>query len=81
MPRSLSSLESATLNVILTTMDEADGWLDLTRVCSRTGRHLADVRECVARLVRYKMIAIDESAPNNKRWIRFVHPEASVNEA
>ena len=81
MSRTLSSLESATLNVILTTMDEADGWLDLTRVCSRVGRHLADVREAVARLVRYKQIAIDESAPNNKRWIRFVLPESTVTES
>ena len=71
-PRPLTPLESATLATILATKDEADGWLDLTRVCSRTARHLGDVRQAVARLIRYGLVAMDEDAPHTERWIRFI---------
>lgn len=75
MRKPLSPLESSTLTTIAETQHESDGWLDLTRVCSRTARHLVDVRQAVARLVRYGLVQIDESAPNTERWIRFVLPE------
>lgn len=74
MPKPLTPLESATLATIAATQSESDGWLDLTRVCSRTGRHLVDVRQAVARLVRYGLVAIDEEAPRTERWLRFHLP-------
>ncbi len=74
MRNALTALEDATLRTIVSTQDESEGWLDLTRVCSRTGRHLADVRQAVARLVRYKLIQIDEKAPNTERWIKVSLP-------
>ena len=43
--------------------------------CSRTARHLSDVRQAVARLRRYGMIEIDESAPNTQRWLKISLPE------
>jgi hypothetical protein len=72
MRKPLTPLESATLNTILETREEADGWLDLTRVCSRTARHLVDVQQAVARLVRYGLVQVDDKAPNNERWVRFL---------
>ena len=71
----LTPLEDATLRTIVSTMDESDGWLDLTRVCSRVGRHLADVRQAVARLARYGLIQIEETAPDTERWVRITLPE------
>lgn len=73
--RTLTPLEDATLRFIVATHDESDGWLDLTRICSRTGRHLGDVRQAVARLARYGMIGVVEDAPTTERWIRFTIPE------
>lgn len=81
MPKPLTPLEDATLRFILSTLGEANGWLDLTRVCSRTGRHLGDVRQAVARLVRRRMIAVDEAAPNTERWIHFLAPGAETSAA
>ncbi|MDJ0521445.1 MAG: hypothetical protein QNJ90_05150 [Planctomycetota bacterium] len=78
MKKPLTPLESATLSTIVDTQHESDGWLDLTRVCSRTARHLGDVRQAVARLVRYKLVEIDEEAPNTERWIKFSLPEQPV---
>jgi hypothetical protein len=73
----LTPLESATFATIVDTYHEADGWLDLTRVCSRTARHLVDVRQSVARLVRYGLVSVDETAPNTERWLKFVLPSES----
>lgn len=81
MPKPLTPLEDATLRFVLSTLGEAKGWLDLTRVCSRTGRHLGDVRQAVARLVRRGLIDVDESAPNTERWLRFLLPGAEPTEA
>ena len=74
MTKPLTPLEDATLRFVLSSLNEAKGWLDLTRVCSRTGRHLVDVRQAVARLVRRRLLSVDESAPNTERWLRFVVP-------
>ena len=71
----LSPLESATLATIVDTQDEHEGWLDLTRVASRTARHLVDIRQAVARLQRYGLIEIDEEAPNTERWLKFSLPD------
>ena len=76
MRKPLTALEDATLRTIIATKDESDGWVDLTRVCSRTGRHLADVRQAVARLLRYGLIVEDEHAPDTERWIKFSLPES-----
>jgi hypothetical protein len=76
MPKPLTPLEDATLRFVLSSLGEARGWLDLTRVCSRTGRHLVDVRQAVARLIRRRLLAIDESAPNTERWLKFLVPGA-----
>jgi hypothetical protein len=70
----LTPLEDATLRFVLANAGEADGWLDLTRVCSRTARMLPDVQRAVARLVRRKLLAVDDSAPNTERWLKFVVP-------
>jgi hypothetical protein len=78
MKKPLSHLESATMSIIADTLHEHDGWLDLTRICSRTGRHLIDVRQAVARLVRYGALAIDEQAPNTERWLKFSIPEPAA---
>ncbi len=75
MRKPLTALEDAAMRTIVATQDESEGWLDVTRICSRTGRHLADVRQAVARLVRYKLIHIDEKAPNTERWIKISLPE------
>jgi hypothetical protein len=76
MAKPLTPLEDATLRFVLSSLGEARGWLDLTRVCSRTGRHLVDVRQAVARLVRRRLLAIDETAPNTERWLKFLVPGA-----
>lgn len=73
----LTPLESATFATIVDTYHESEGWLDLTRVSSRTARHLVDVRQAVARLVRYGMVEIDEEAPNTQRWLKFNLPEGA----
>jgi hypothetical protein len=77
MKKPLTPLESATLNTIVDTQHEADGWLDLTRVCSRTARHLADVRQALARLRRYGLVEVDANAPNTERWVRCIVPQRS----
>lgn len=74
----LTPLESATLSAIVDTYHEADGWLDLTRVSSRTARHLVDVRQAVARLARYGLVEIVETAPDNERWLQFRLPGGAV---
>ena len=75
MRKPLTPLESTTLATVVDTYEEADGWLDLTRVCSRTARHLVDVRQAVARLKRYGLLEIDEEASNTERWIKFRLPD------
>ncbi len=74
MPKPLTPLEDSALNLVLSTLHEANGWLDLTRICSRTGRHLGDVRQAVARLVRHGLLILDETAPNTERWLHFLAP-------
>ena len=74
MKKPLTPLETATLGTIVDTHHESNGWLDLTRVCSRTARHLGDVRQAVARLARYGLIKIEERA-EDERWLRFSFPE------
>lgn len=74
MPRPLSPLESSALATIAATQSEADGWLDLTRICSRTGRHLVDVRQAVARLVRRRLVELVPGAPHTRRWLHFRMP-------
>lgn len=81
MPKPLTPLEDATLRLVLSTLEEAKGWLDLTRICSRTGRHLSDVRQAVARLVRRGLLALDPAAPSTERWLRFVAPGSTVEPA
>lgn len=73
----LTALEDAALRFILGSLHESNGWLDLTRIASRTGRHLSDVRDAVARLARRRLIVVDESAPLTERWIRFSTPGAA----
>ena len=74
MSQALTPLEDATLRTIIAVREESDGWLDLTRVCSRVGRHLSDVRQAVARLVRYGVIEITETAAETDRWVRVALP-------
>ena len=69
-----TALEDATLRLVLAHAGESDGWLDLTRICSKTARMLPDVRRAVARLARRGQLTIDESAANSERWIRFLLP-------
>lgn len=73
----LSPLEDAVLRNVLAMAGEGDGWLDLTRLCSMTGRMLPDVREAVHRLARRRLLFLDEKAPHTPRWMRFVLPDAS----
>jgi hypothetical protein len=73
----LTPLEDATLRFVLAHLTEADGWLDLTRVSSLTGRMLPDVQRAVARLLRRGMLSVDDKAPNTERWLRFVAPGAT----
>ncbi|MDA1194722.1 MAG: hypothetical protein O2894_06015 [Planctomycetota bacterium] len=74
MKKPLTALETAAFNTILDTQHESEGWLDLTRVSSRTARHLADVRQACARLARYGLVSIDERA-EDERWLRFSIPD------
>lgn len=69
-----TALEDATLRYVLAHAGEANGWLDLTRICSQTARMLPDVRQAVARLARRDQLTIDEQAANSERWIRFLLP-------
>jgi predicted transcriptional regulator len=73
----LTPLEDAALRTIVSTMDEAGGWIDLTRICSRVGRHLADVRQAVARLARYGLIRVEETSAETERWVKIALPEPS----
>jgi hypothetical protein len=73
----LTALEDAALRFILGSLHESSGWLDLTRIASRTGRHLSDVRDAVARLARRRLILVDEAAPLTERWIKFSAPGAA----
>jgi hypothetical protein len=73
----LTPLEDSVLRTVLADAIEGDGWLDLTRICSRTGRMLPDVREAVHRLVRRRLLLLDDKAPHTMRWMRFLLPEAS----
>jgi len=70
----LTPLEDAALRFVLAHGPESDGWLDLTRISSDTGRMLPDVRQAIARLVRRGLLALDEKAPHGERWLRFVLP-------
>ena len=70
--KSLTPLEDATLRFVLGHAQESDGWLDLTRISSSTGRMLPDVRQAVARLARRNALTIDTQAANTDRWIRFL---------
>jgi hypothetical protein len=72
----LTPLEDAAVRVILAHAGEGDGWIDLTRVCSATGRMLPEVRDVIARLARRRLLKLDEKAPHTLRWMRFVLPEA-----
>lgn len=74
----LTPLEDATLRYVLSHAGEGDGWLDLTRVCSQTGRMLPDVRQAVARLVRRGLLEVDGDAHHTERWIRFVLKASST---
>ena len=73
----LTPIEDATLRFVLAHAGEGDGWLDLTRVCSATGRMLPDVRDAVSRLARRRLLRLDEKAPHTPRWMRFVLPETA----
>ena len=73
----LTPLESATFSLIVDTYHESEGWLDLTRVSSRTARHLVDVRQAVARLARYGLIEVLDTAPDNERWLKFRLPDTA----
>ncbi len=73
--RQLTALEDATLRTLVTCSDESDGWLDLARVCSRVGRHLADVRQAVARLERYGAIKVVATSDETERWVQVTFPE------
>lgn len=68
----LTSLEDATLRYVLSHAHESEGWLDLTRISSATGRMLSDVRQTVARLARRNALTIDPTAANSERWVRFL---------
>ena len=39
---------------------------------------LPDVREAVMRLVRRRLLVLDEKAPHTPRWMRFQLPESST---
>ena len=70
----LTPLEDATLQFVLAHAAEGDGWLDLTGVCSRTGRMLPDVRDAVHALVRRRLLVLDDKARHTPRWMRFLLP-------
>jgi len=72
--KALTHLEDATMRFVLAHAPESDGWLDLTRISSNTGRMLPDVRQSVARLERRGLLTVDAGAENTERWIKFVLP-------
>jgi hypothetical protein len=72
----LTPLEDATVRYVLAHAGEGDGWLDLTRISSQTGRMLPEVRETVLRLDRRGVLRLDDKAPHTNRWMRFVVPKA-----
>lgn len=74
----LSTFDDAVLRTVLASAVEGKGWLDLTMVCSRTGRMLPDVRDAVHRLVRRRLLLLDDKAPHTPRWMKFVLPEPST---
>lgn len=74
----LTSLEDATLRYVLAHAGEGQGWLDLTRICSTTGRMLPEVRDAVMRLARRRLLVLDDKAPHTPRWMRFSLPETPV---
>ena len=67
----LSPLDDSTLRYVLAHAGEGQGWLDLTRISSATGRMLPDVRESVERLVRRRLLILDDKAAHTLRWMRF----------
>ncbi len=67
----LDALEDSALRFVLAHAGEGDGWLDLTRICSATGRMLPDVRDAVHRLARRRLLILDDKAPHTMRWMRF----------
>jgi hypothetical protein len=69
---SLTHLEDATVRYVLAHAGEGDGWLDLTRISSQTGRMLPEVRDTVLRLGRRGVLRIDADAPHTNRWMRFL---------
>jgi hypothetical protein len=71
----LSTFDDAVLRTVLASAGEGKGWLDLTIVCSRTGRMLPDVRDAVHRLVRRRLLLLDDKAAHTPRWMKFVLPE------
>jgi hypothetical protein len=74
----LDPLEDSTLRTVLAHAGEGQGWLDLTRICSATGRMLPDVRAAVHRLVRRRLLVLDDKAPHTRRWMRFDLPPTSA---
>ena len=68
----LTPLEDSIVRYVLAHAGESDGWLDLTRLCSQTGRMLPDVREAALRLARRKILNVDANVPETRRWMRFV---------
>jgi hypothetical protein len=72
----LTHLEDAVVRYVLAHAGEGDGWLDLTRISSQTGRMLPEVRDTAARLARRGVLRIDPQAPHTTRWMRFVVPTA-----
>ena len=68
----LSPLEDSIVRYVLAHAAEGDGWLDLARICSQTGRMLPDVRDAALRLAKRKILRIDETVPETRRWLRFV---------
>jgi hypothetical protein len=77
----LSPLEDATVRYVLAHAGEGDGWLDLTRISSQTGRMLPEVRETVLRLDRRGVLRLDDRAPHTNRWMRFVVAKAPPHPA
>jgi len=72
----LSIFDDAVLRSVLASAVEGKGWLDLTIVCSRTGRMLPEVRDAVYRLVRRRLLVLDDKAPHTPRWMKFLLPMA-----
>jgi hypothetical protein len=72
----LTPLEDATVRYVLAHAGEGDGWLDLTRICSQTGRMLPEVRDTILRLGRRGVLKLDDQAPHTNRWMRFLLPKA-----